>query len=207
MSETILAPSSGSWPLHPPQTMRASRMIELLSIDSRGVSVEFADPQADGQRGRALRPARHGDEGPGFGRPLERLHHFKYVKGKGATGAMGPIRPDRMGHVGCADDAIIAVGIGMFGFDPRPGFLGGHDFDLSVEEIGVGHDERTLRAVNFERSMLVAGDVEAHRNRNRRSADELHRASDMGRRVDGNSLAAPRLAANAALVAPFWCHA
>ena len=54
------------------------------------------------------------DVRPAVGRHLERLHHLEHVVGQFARGAMRTARADRMRQVGHADDAVVAVRIGVF---------------------------------------------------------------------------------------------
>ena len=117
-----------------------------------------------------------------------------------AAGAVRPAGADRLRHVGDADDAVVAVGIGVLGRDLAPVLAAVAQFDLAAEIVGVGHDQRARLAVELDRTVPVPG-----RRRSSSSIvtaaplDEHQRAGDMGRDLDRDARALQRLAGDDAL--------
>ena len=136
---------------------------------------------------------------PRVGRRLERLHHFEHMKRQLAAGAMRPAGADRLRHVGEADDAVVAVGVGALGRDFAPVFGSSRQLDLAAEIVRVGNDERAGLAIEFDRSVPVPRDVEAHCHRDRRSARERQRPGDVRGDLDGNARTRERLAGDETL--------
>ena len=65
--------------------------------------------------GRSRPRSRSSTCAPLVGRALERLHHLEHVQGQLAARPVRPARADGVRHVGDADDAVVAVGIGVLG--------------------------------------------------------------------------------------------
>src|SRR5688500_9844242 len=155
MPEMIPAHSAGSWPLQPPQTMSASRIEILL----RKTSAEPAAVKIGSERRRTFRPRRHLDVPALLGGAGEGLHDLQHMERQVAAGPVRAIFADRQRHVGNADAAIIAVGIGHVGGDLGPAAALAQVLNDAAEMIWVGHDECALRAVDLERHVPVPGHV------------------------------------------------
>ncbi len=89
----------------------------------------------------------------------------------------------------------------MLGRHSLPVLRRGRQHDLAAEMVGVGHQQRRVRAVELDRAVLVAGHVEAHGDRDHGAGDEFHRARDMGRDLDRDLRALQRLGGDEPLVA------
>ncbi len=104
-----------------------------------------------------------------------------------------------MRHVGEAEDAVIAVRVGVTGRDLAPVLVGRGELDLAAEVIGVGNEQRAFFAIELDRDVPVPRNVEAHGHRDRGAADEGQRPGDMRRDLDRNARSGHGLARDDAL--------
>ncbi|ENN84128.1 hypothetical protein RHSP_78414 [Rhizobium freirei PRF 81] len=157
--------------------------------------------QGFGQRGRTLRLRRDGDRASAVGSRLEGFHDLEHVQREAAIGAVRTVGADGMRHVGDAERAVVAVGIGCgdLALGEFAALL--QELHRAAETVRIGHDQRALGAVDFERHMLVAGDIEAHADLDDGTIGKGHDAGDMRRHMHGDVLAVARLAGDDALLA------
>ena len=102
---------------------------------------------------------------------------------------MRPVGADRVRHVGDAEDAVIAVGIGVLRVGiSRQSSAAVANSIVPPKKFGVGHDQRALLAVDFDRRVPVAGTSKLIVDRApRRRSTKTQRARDMGRDLDRNA--------------------
>ena len=148
----MAAHCSGSWPLQPPQTISASRMV--LSLLDR--SVERAGGEAGRQHGRALGP-RFDDD---MARPLvgasagSASMTSSTCKARSPLARCGRSLADGVRHVGDADDAVVAVGIGVLAsatVAARSSARRARNSIVAAEAVRVGHEQAALGAVELDR--------------------------------------------------------
>ena len=72
------------------------------------------------------------------------------------------------------------VGMGMLGRHLAPILAGSGELDVAAEEVRIRHAHRSLAAVDLERPVAVASDVEAHGDGHRGPRGELEDAGGMG---------------------------